>query len=1050
MIVSGRSKRAFPLSSGATTRYTGQWFSPASALCQYPVLHLLLLAASRLRLALFPPGKGWRRWPVFLLLASLPASLPGAETEVSGQYAFDSFGMEMGLPQTNVTASLQTRDGYLWVGTEGGLARFDGVRFTTFRKSNTPAFIDHSVNCLFEDRAGGLWIGMEKGLIRYRRGAFERIGFEDTAVNAVAEDRAGRIWIGTTKGLSAYQNGRLTDYGREPAMPSRSVRCLFVDSTDRLWLGFMGGSGVVCKEGENFRYYNGGGEMDRDTFAICELPQGTFWFATNHGVYRLQHDVLDRFTKTSGLISIQVGGIQPARGGGLWVVDGAVQRVTDLKRFTIETVSNMPSRNIRHVFEDSEGSLWLSAMSNGLIRMHQTQYRSMPVFADLPDDVVKSVTQDRDGYTWAATYDGGVLRIAPDGRVQHYTEEDGLASRFPLTIYGASDGTVWIGFARDLCIWKDGKIQTDHDIRSTHAIMEDKRGNVWFGTDERLMRRSQDGKFEEIQFHGQPIKSVQAFAEDRSGEIYFGTVQGELYVFSEGSIASLKAKGREPVGSVRALFVDHADRLWVGMKDIGLGLFMDGRWFATEALAASVADHVSAITEDDTGRLWLGTPAGIIWANEDELIAAAQGTVRAPALHNASIGDDYRFNPVSSGTQPVVWKARDGGLWFATRHGLLAIDPRHVSINRAIPPVHIEDVTVDGQQMNPTEPVTVPAGARELVINYTAPSFVQPSRVFFQYRLEGYDTDWVQAQTRRTAFYHNLPPGRYAFQVKACNSDGLWNEQGDSVAVIQEPHFYQTWWFYGLALAGVVGAGVGLNRWSHRQLAFRLERLEQRQAMEKERRRIAKNLHDDLGASLTEIGFFAETARRKTALPETGEALTFLSERVRGLAGSLDAVVWTVNPANDYLEQLVAYLAEMFQDFLRLGSIRCRLEVTGDFPSILLSPEARSNLFLAAREATNNIIKHSGATEAWLRMRMDQDLFLLSIEDDGCGFDASNPRNAGRNGLANMRSRIEELKGKFSLESAPGRGTRISISVRFAGENGARKETHSRANGGMP
>ena len=955
--------------------------------------------------------------------------------------------MELGLPQTNVTAAVQTRDGYLWVGTEGGLARFDGVRFATFRKSNTPAFVDQSVNCLFADREGNLWIGMEKGLIRYRQGVFERIGFEDTSVNAVTEDAEGRIWIATTgKGLFSWQHGQFTGYAGESVMPSRSVRCLFVDSSDRLWIGFMGGHGVVCRDGNKFRYYDGGGSMDRDTFAICELPRGTFWFATNHGVYRLRDNVLDRFTKASGLVSIQVGGIQPAAGGGLWVLDGALQRVVDLDRFTLETVRDFPSRTIRGAFEDNEGSLWLCAMSNGLIRMHHTQYRSIPAIGDPPDDVIKSVTQARNGDIWAATHDSGVLRLAADGSVKRYTEKNGLGSSFPLAIYAASDGTVWIGFSRVLCAWSNGKVQEFHDIRAMHAILEDRLGNLWFGTDDHLMKRDPAGRFEEIRFNGAAVSGVQAFAEDGAGQIFCGTNSGKMYVYADGKIAPLKFNNGATTGSVRAMLIDHAGRLWVGMKDAGLGLFMNGRWFNTEALAEAVADHVSAIAEDGEGRLWLGTPAGIVWGSEDELVAVAEGKQNAIALHNASIGNDYRFDPVSSGTQPAAWKTSDGDLLFATRHGLLAIDPRRVFINRAIPPVHIEDVQVDGQSMNLAEPITVPAGARELVIDYTAPSFVQPNRVFFQYKLVGYDRDWVQARTRRTAFYHNLPPGRYDFQVKACNSDGLWNERGDSVAVLQEPHFYQTWWFYGATFAGVIGIGVGLNRRSHRQLAFRLERLEQKQAMEKERRRIAKSLHDDLGASLTEIGFFAETARRKAASSEANEALAFLSNRVRGLAGSLDAVVWTVNPANDYLDRLVAYLTDMFQDFLRLSPIRCRLDVAGDFPALLLTPEARSNLFLAAREATNNLVKHSGATEAWLRMKMEGDTFRLSIEDNGRGFNTDDPRNGARNGLANMRSRIEELRGTFAIDSAPGAGTRIYISIRFAETNGA-AENHHGSNG---
>lgn len=991
-----------------------------------------------------------------LICGPVVLSLHGAENAGDAvashqSYAFDSFGMETGLPQTNVTTALQTRDGYLWVGTEGGLARFDGVRFVTFRKSNTPAFVDHSVNCLYEDREGNLWIGMEKGLIRYREGVFERIGFEDVAVTAVAEDRSGCIWIGTTgSGLNSYRDGKLTRYDREPAMPSHSVRCLFVDSSDRLWIGFKGGVGVVFCEQGAFHYYDGGGLIDRDTFAICERPQGTLWFANNHGLYRLSDGVLSRFTKASGLVSIQVGDIRPARSGdGLWVADGGLQHITDPGRFAIETIAGIPSRNIRNIFEDREGSLWLSAMAHGLIRVRRSSYSSVTTFGgDLSESVVKSVSQDGQGNTWLAVQDGGVVQVAPDGAIRHYTQTDGFSSSFPLVVFCARDGTVWVSYSASLCVWRNGVVQTYHNIRAVHAIYEDRQGNLWLGADDYLMRRDKNGMIAPVEFEGRPVKAVQAFAEDGTGRIYLGTDAGGLYTFEAGKIAPLAMKNAGPIGPVRALSVDREGRLWVGMKETGLGLLSDGQWSNPDALADAVAEHVSAIADDDDGRLWLATPAGVVWAPKDELIAVARGARVALKLHSAAIGDDLRFNPGSSGTQPSVWKTPQGGILFATRRGVVAVDPRRVVINRVVPPVYVENVTIDGQSAKTAGPITVPAGAREIVIDYAALSLVQPSQVFFKYRLGGYENEWVQAQTRRTAFYHNLPPGKYVFQVKACNNDGVWNEIGDGVALVQAPHFYQTWWFYSLILAAIAALGVGLNRWSHRRLAFKLERLEQKQAMEKERRRIAKNLHDDLGASLTEIGFFAETTRRKATSPEANAALEFLSQRVRGLAGSLDAVVWAANPANDYLDRLAVYLVEMFQDFLRMGSIRCRLDVAEDFPSHPLSPEERSNLFLMAKEATSNIVKHSGATEAWLRMKMEDGFFCLTIEDNGRGFDPSDPRIMERNGLTNMRSRVEELKGVFSLESTPGGGTRISLTLRFGGENGTPRRNHAWSHNG--
>jgi signal transduction histidine kinase len=356
--------------------------------------------------------------------------------------------------------------------------------------------------------------------------------------------------------------------------------------------------------------------------------------------------------------------------------------------------------------------------------------------------------------------------------------------------------------------------------------------------------------------------------------------------------------------------------------------------------------------------------------------------------------------------------------------------------NTVPPPVRIERVLLDGRPVDPADGIRISPGTRGIVVEYTALSFAHPNRVLFKYMLEGYDHDWVEAGTRRAAYYGQLPRGKYVFKVIACNGDGVWNEQGAKVAFVQQPHFYETGWFYGLIPFWVTGAAWGFARWSNHQLKSKLNRLEEKQAVEREkereRLRIARNLHDGLGANLTEIGLFAETVRRRAVSSELTKDMAFLSERVRGMTESLDAVVWMANPANDSLDRLSAYICETFEAVLRVSSIRGRQEVTGTIPSYPVTPEERSNLFLTAKEAINNLVKHSGATEAWLRIKMDGDKFCLSLEDNGIGFDPSSPDKSKRNGLANMRARVAELDGILVLNSTPGKGTSLSLSVSFA------------------
>lgn len=979
------------------------------------------------------PGfaRAWRGWGLILPIFLAAVSLEGSPwSEANEQYYYDVFGTEAGLPQTNVTTALQTRDGYLWVGTEGGLGRFDGVRFIAFRRSNAPAFVSHSIRCLFEDRAGNLWIGTERGLVRHRAGAFEAIGLQDVPVTAVAEDQAGAIWIGTDGcGLHVWRDGELQCAEARPAGHGAAVRCLFVDSTDRLWIGLKNTPGLVYREGEEFRSYNGEGRMGGETNAVCELPRGTLWIGNAHGVYRLRAGELTYFGKKAGLLNAQVRDIRPARGGGLWVAAGGLYRVMDTEEFVATPIPNRFVRSIHEVCEDAEGNVWLCAMAESLVRIRRAHIRSFGPLDKLPDKVIKAVAQDPSGNVWLAVQRSGVMRLARDGSVKTLAQRDGLLSTDPRAVFAARDGAVWIAYSGGLCRWWDGQVEVFPRMNNVRAVHQERCGRLWFGGD-RVLAYWENGDFERVELPGETRPQVYAFADDGRGAVYVGTSTGVRRLRGRQLEFFHDAPELVTNGSVRALHVDRRERLWVGMKGRGLGVFAEGQWFNPDGLADAVADHVSAIAEDDAGRLWLGTPSGVMWAGTEELLAVAQGRDETPRLRVAGLGDGLRMTPVSSGSQPAVWKGHDEQLLFATRRGLLGIDPHDVPASAIVPPVHIEQVTIDGRVLASTNDLAIPAGAQAVAIDYTAPSFVQPNRILFQYRLKGYDKDWVQAGTRRTAYYGNLPPGTYTFQVKACNSDGVWNDRPQELRLTQAPYFYQTWWFFGGAALGALGLGLGANRWSHRRLAEKLMRLEEKQAIEKERRRIAKDLHDDIGASLTEIGLFAETARAKAASTGASEAMEFLSQRVHRLAGTLDAVVWTVNPANDSLDRVVSFIAEMFQDFLRPTTIEGRLEVRGEFPAFPLDPEERANLFLTAKEAINNLVKYSGASEARLRMRMEGGVFHLSIADDGRGFDPTAAAGSG-NGLANMRSRMEELGGTFRLDAKPGEGTTVALSLRL-------------------
>lgn len=762
----------------------------------------------------------WLAWSAPAFSAAAPA--PADASRPAAQYAFATFGMEAGLPGAAVTAALQTRDGYLWVATGGGLARFDGVRFVSFREANTPALPSNLINCLFEDRAGVLWIGTERGLVRCQNGVFTGVGPPGISVRAITQDDAGRIWFGAyAQGLFSWQDGQLQRYDRAPGLASKSILSLCADAAGRLWIG-TGTAGVVCLEHGRFQPFADNAALGERIEALCEQPRGVLWVGTHaRGLFRLQAGSLARFDTRNGLARELVSGLRADPNGGVWIADGAWQKIADPAHPVIRTLSQVAGVNIVGLTEDREGSLWLCANEAGLIRAHPLPYRLISTASGLPGNRIKAVTEDAAGRIWLAVQNRGVAEVAPDGAVTVHPQPAD-----PALAYAAADGRLWLGGgAHGIELWRQGAVaQTFPELHSVRGIYEDRGGVMWLGQDQGLAR-FQNGRLTPAgALAGFAIPHATSFDEGPDGALFIGTWAAGLFELKDGKVTVFNHRNGLPTDEVRAVYADPDGRVWVGLRGRGLALRQDGRWLNPSPLIQAVADNVSAIAGDDRGRIWLGTPAGIMWAKKDELLAAMRGA--RPDVSVLHLVGAFHATPVLSGAEPGVWQTRDGKLLFATQRGAVVIDPEHLPLNEVPPPVRIEQVALDQRDTGATDRLKIPPGTREVAIEYTALSFIEPRRVFFQYRLEGYDRGWVNAGARRTAFYANLPPGDYVFRVRACNNDGVWNDAGAELALIQEPHFYQTWWFYALVLAGLGALGLGGHRWRTAALRRENERLE--------------------------------------------------------------------------------------------------------------------------------------------------------------------------------------------------------------------------------
>jgi len=769
------------------------------------------------------------------LLPALGGSAEAAAPPRAGSglsYAFTSYSIEAGLPNNVVPVVFQTRDGYLWVGTEGGLARFDGVRFTTFRVAHTPGLADNLVRCLYEDREGALWIGTQGGLSRYRNGKFEQLDGIRRPVSAISAEPDGRIWFSTCgQGFWDYWQGKLVSHADDPVLPAdKWVTDLRVDSADRIWLGFRG-RGIAVREGGVFHAVPGLGEVLPEVSDIAEAPRGTLWFGTTQGLYRFRDGQFQLCGSEQGLTTDPVTSCYADGSGQLWVANRALYLAADPARDEFTRVTLPPSEYCRSIFRDREGSYWIGTSGDGLFRMRASAFVMVGGQNGIPKGSMRSVSVDREGNVWTGVSTHGVVKIATDGTVALTSMGTGRDADI-WSIYAASGGDVWVGLRGALALLHGTDVRRFPEVRNTRAIYEDRAGDLWFGQADAGMLKYSRGIFTDMSAAlGLPgVPTV--FAEDTRGAFYIGFSEQGIAKLQNGVKTLYNRRSGLPDDEVRSLYADPQGNLWVGMKRRGLAVYTGGdrnpRWFNPDSLVEPFSDLITAIVEDDNGRLWLGAPKGVFWVLKQEILAQARSDPVQPTFHLAGEGEGVRAGAVGFGSQPTASRAPDGAIWFSTRTGLLAVQPSFLHANPVPPVVTIERVTVDGNAVALAPEVTLLPGTRSLSIDYAAPSFIQPARIAYRYRLVGHDHAWVMADDRREAYYTNLKPGRYQFEVTAANEDGLWNERFTMLAFVQQPWFYETWWFYGLVVAGVAGLGAGLFRWRTHTLRRENERLEER------------------------------------------------------------------------------------------------------------------------------------------------------------------------------------------------------------------------------
>jgi diguanylate cyclase (GGDEF)-like protein len=747
------------------------------------------------------------------------------------QFVQNTWRAPQSLPHDDVTSIVQARDGYLWIGTVEGLVRFDGVRSVVFDKTNTPELTNNWIKALLEDRRGRLWIGtLGGGLVCREGGRFVRIGesrgFPYDVVTAIAEDRRGRIWVGTTEGgFLCFENG---GFRREPgteAAAKTSVRAILEDRAGALWIGTETGlyrfaGGVLTRFGRE------SGLTDEGAISLASDAEGLWIGTETGGLNRLSGGRFTAITVKEGLSHTRVWCLATDRDGNLWIGTdgGGLDRLSRGQLTVFSTKNGLTNDYVWAIREDREGSLWIGTNGGGLNRLKNPRVVPWTTREGLPSDFIWTIRRARDGTLWMGTDDAGLVRMR-GGSVTAFGARAGLSGNAKALVERA-DGSLWIGGNAGLSMWKDGRVRIAVPIGdSVDCMVQDREGALWMGTNSHGLRRWKDGRLETFtRDNGLSGDSITSLLAARDGKLWVATIGGLDWIEGGTIHTRTKADGL-PSAYVTSIFEAPDGAVWAGTKS-GLVRVRGGRVGVVNSQQGLLDDAIVVAILADDGSVWTGTNRGLFRTPLRQLADVADGR-RSRVLSTAFGLDEGMKNVEVNGSAGGGWKDPDGRLWFATRGGIVSIDPARLARNKLAPPVVIEEAVADEEPLPSAGGWRLPPGLRRLDFHYTATSLLSPAATVFRRRLEGFDPDWVDAGRDRDATYTNLPPGRYRFQVAAANSDGFWNEEGASVAFVVEPRFHERLWFRALVVLSFAVVGPLFYFVRVRRLDRQRNRLEQ-------------------------------------------------------------------------------------------------------------------------------------------------------------------------------------------------------------------------------
>ena len=987
-----------------------------------------------------------------LCYAGLLLVVPGASASTNSadsSWLTRVWQVEDGLPQNRVNDVAQGQDGCLWVATAEGLARFDGVRFTKFTYRDEDEGSDQSIRKIVPGRDHGLWIVPMQGSAVHLNADYSQAFSPKTGLPGsptslvVVEDGEGKLWLvrSSSKTIVRIEDGKTTEFDAAQGVPTNgAVLSLVKDVAGDIWLA-KGHSVSIFKQG--------------------------------------RFEPVASFNLNAHLT--------PAHTHGVWIASGTELFKCD-RQGHLQDLGPLPVDNAHTVpvvlMEDHAGAVWIGTDTSGLFRYSSAGFEKV----ETSYPYILCLAEDRENNIWVGTSGGGLNRISPR-RVQLENFDDGTSPVAIQSVCEDARGTLWGATPTGLLVCRrDGQwiMPLTNNLEAVLSVAADRQGAVWIGARNNVLYCWRDNHLttwnnqngitsvnltvllpasngdlwiaenspDAVQcLHAgvlrqltlpKRIGGIRTLAEDAAGNIWIGTSTGNL-LRAEGDHlvdeTALTGVADRPIWSLAATS-DGA--LWIGYGGWGLGRLKDRKFAHLDASQGLPKDYISQLVADNHGWLWFGTTDHGIFKIRRDQLAGAMGN-HSDHVRPVFYGRNEGLSSMEViGFSPGATCGPDGRLWFPLRKSLAVVDPEIMIASPEPPPVLLSQVIMDGQTianyggLGKTQavanlntlnvPLRLPPSHRHLEFDFTAINLSAPENLHFRYQLVGFDNDWIEAEPDRHASYSRLTFGRYEFRVEACNGNGPWSRIPTTLALVVAPFFWQTWLFQVSALVLFTTIVIAIVRYvSFRRLQTEMRLLEQRAVLDKERTRIARDLHDDLGCSLNKVALTLDMTQRQLATTKTvnGE-IEHCSAMVREVARSVDEIVWAINPRNDTLRYMADYISQFAVEFLHAADISCRVDLPDSFPQRIVSPEVRHNLFLVVKEALNNIARHAHATEVRLRINATDTQVVINLEDNGRGIE-SVPDNATSDGLRNMRQRMDEIGGRFQLETKLGAGTRVAF-----------------------